>query len=162
TRLTEGRRASAVVARRIERGAGGHRYRAVADSLDRHLGDPADPTNPFSFERCVALDEAERYPQAMCDLLEAWGRHHFYAPAEYGGRLRDYDEVLAVLRAVARRDLTVAIAHAKTYLGSVAVWVAGSEAQRRGLAAQILHGEQIALALTEPAHGADLLSSEVR
>jgi alkylation response protein AidB-like acyl-CoA dehydrogenase len=135
---------------------------AAAEALERHLGDPADGTNLFSFERCVALDEREEYPQAIADALDEWGFHLFYVPRELGGKIATYDEVLAMFRAIARRDLTVAIGHAKTYLGAVAVWVAGSEPQRRAVAEAIQGHEAVALALTERAHGTDLLASDVR
>ena len=66
-----------------------------------------------------------------------------------------------MVRAVARRDLTVAIAHAKTFLGAVSVWVAGSESQCRWLAQEIRAGRLVAWGLTERDHGSDLFACEL-
>lgn len=136
-------------------------YRTV-EALEQYLGDPADASNVFSFERSVGLDELELYPEAACDLLERWNFSDYYIPAAYGGRLESFEEFVALLRVVARRDLTVAIAHGKTYLGAVAGWVGGSLEQRQRLARLIKEGHQVALGLTERGHGSDLLSSEVQ
>jgi alkylation response protein AidB-like acyl-CoA dehydrogenase len=65
------------------------------------------------------------------------------------------------MRMVARRDLTVAIAHGKTFLGSFAVWLAGSPEQQTALQALIRSGKAISLALTEEAHGSDLVATEL-
>jgi alkylation response protein AidB-like acyl-CoA dehydrogenase len=136
-------------------------YRVAVD-LERHLGDPSDASGVFSFRRAVELDERDEYPEEACRLLDEWGLQAYYVPAEYGGRLATYEELLALVRAVSRRDVTVAVAHVKTYLGAVAVWVGGTAEQKRSVARTILRGEQVALALTERAHGSDILSSEVR
>ena len=48
------------------------------------------------------------------------GLPRLYVPAEFGGALTRYDELVAALQAVARRDLTVAIGHGKTFLGASA------------------------------------------
>ena len=134
-------------------------YRA-AETLERLLGDPYAPENVFSFRNSVALDEREEYPAEACRLLDAHKVADYYIPAEHGGKLNSFEEFIAVLRVVARRDLTVAIAHGKTYLGAIATWVGGSAGQQRRLAETIRSGSQVALALTERAHGSDLLASE--
>ncbi|MGY1499228.1 cytochrome P450 [Streptomyces sp. QTS52] len=69
---------------------------------------------------------------------------------------------MQVMRVVARRDLTVAVGHGKTYLGGVCVWISGTAEQARGLAAGIRAGVPVSLALTERAHGSDLLAGDVR
>ena len=135
-------------------------YRA-AESLERKLGDPFAPDNVFSFGNAVALDEREEYPEQACQLLDELKVSDYYIPSQLGGELKSFEEFIAVLRVVARRDLTVAIAHGKTYLGAVATWVGGSDEQRRRLAGIIKGGSQVALALTERSHGSDLLASEV-
>ena len=76
--------------------------------------------------------------------------------------IESYEALLGLLRVIGRRDLTVAIAHGKTYLGAVAAWVGGSAKQQRRLACSIKKREQVALALTEKTHGSDLLAAEVR
>ncbi|WP_203924698.1 acyl-CoA dehydrogenase [Rugosimonospora africana] len=62
---------------------------------------------------------------------------------------------------MASYDLTVAIAHGKTFLGGASVWVAGDIDQARWLAAAIGKDSVVSWGLTERNHGADLLASEV-
>ncbi len=125
------------------------------------LGDPTDRGGAFSFARCAELDRAEEFPAAICRLLDELGLPRQYVPAEFGGGLASYEQAMQRIRLVARRDLTVAIAHGKTYLGSVPVWVGGSAAQACRLGADVLGGAVVSLGLTEPEHGSDLLASDV-
>ena len=133
---------------------------SAAESLEQRLDDPFAPGNAFSFGNAVELDEREEYPEQACEILDALKVFDHYIPAQLGGELKSFEEFIGVLRVIARRDLTVAIAHGKTYLGAVAVWVGGSDEQRRRLVEIIRHGSQVALALTERSHGSDLLGSE--
>ncbi|WP_169797876.1 acyl-CoA dehydrogenase family protein, partial [Streptomyces neyagawaensis] len=134
----------------------------VAQELESLLGDPDDPATPFSHARCLELDENEEFPSDICRVLEGWGLQEFYIPAEHGGRLTDYETVMQVMRVVARRDMTVAVGHGKTYLGGVCVWISGTPEQARALAEDIRAGVPVSLALTERAHGSDLLAGDVR
>ncbi|MGV9272022.1 acyl-CoA dehydrogenase family protein [Streptomyces griseosporeus] len=134
----------------------------LAGELDAFLGDPTDPSEPFSYARCVELDEKEEFPAGICHRLEEWGLADHYVPVRHGGRLRDYEHLLQLIRTVARRDLTVAIGHGKTYLGGVCVWIAGSDEQAGRLGADIRAGVPVSLGLTERAHGSDLLAGEVQ
>ena len=68
--------------------------------------------------------------------------------------------MLAVLRVLSRRDLTVAVSHAITFLGGLPVWIAGSEEQKRRQAELIRGGHKIAFAVSEREHGGDLLANE--
>ncbi|WP_422770152.1 acyl-CoA dehydrogenase family protein [Plantactinospora sp. WMMC1484] len=134
---------------------------ALAEHLDHGLGDPRDPGRPASFARCVALDAREEFPAEICAELDRLGLPRWYVPAEFGGELRSYEELLHAVRILARRDLTVAIGHGKTYLGAVSAWVGGTPEQARRIGAEVLAGTVISLALTEREHGSDLLAGEV-
>ncbi|QNS06056.1 acyl-CoA dehydrogenase family protein [Streptomyces xanthii] len=134
----------------------------LAGELDRFLGDPDDPQVTFSYARTVALDDAEEFPADICRRLQEWGLSDYYVPVEHGGALTDYEQLLQLIRVVARRDLTTAIGHGKTYLGGVCVWVAGDGEQAQRLGADIRAGVPVSLGLTERAHGSDLLAGEVR
>ncbi|MEV8410510.1 acyl-CoA dehydrogenase family protein, partial [Streptomyces niveus] len=134
----------------------------LAEEFDRFLGDPDDPGEVFSYARCAELDEKEEFPADICDRFQEWGLSDEYVPVEHGGRLHDYEQVLQLVRTVARRDLTCAIGHGKTYLGGVCVWVAGSAEQGARLGADIMAGVPVSLGLTERAHGSDLLANDVR
>jgi alkylation response protein AidB-like acyl-CoA dehydrogenase len=134
----------------------------VAEALEQRLGDPWNPVNAFSYRSALELDERDEYPEEACALLEQWGLHHYYVPVEDGGKLASLEELLELLRVVARRDFTVAVAHFKTYLGATSVWVAGHDQQRAGLAKIIKNRGQVALGLTEKDHGSDLLATQTK
>ncbi|GGL05828.1 acyl-CoA dehydrogenase family protein [Streptomyces flaveus] len=136
-------------------------YRS-AEELDAFLGDPDHPSGWFSHARCLELDEKEEFPAEICRRLDDWGLPAHYVPVEHGGRLTDYERLIQLMRVVARRDLTVAIGHGKTYLGGVCVWVAGTPEQATRLGADIRAGVPVSLGLTERAHGSDLLAGEVQ
>ncbi len=132
-----------------------------AAALEAALGDPWGEAGRLSFRAAIADDEAERFPAEACAALDAAGLPSFYVPTEVGGRLTTYEELMHMVRLVARRDLTTIIGHAKTYLGAAGVWVAGSAAQKQHVAERILGGTPVSLALTEREHGSDLVATEV-
>jgi alkylation response protein AidB-like acyl-CoA dehydrogenase len=132
----------------------------TAQALEFYLGDPLNPDNLFSFQHCMELDEQDAYPEDICQLLSDWNVDLYYIPAAYGGKLKSFEEVLAISRTIARRDLTVAIAHGVTYLGATPVWIAGSDEQKQKIADRIKNQEKISFCLTEKNHGSDILSSE--
>jgi alkylation response protein AidB-like acyl-CoA dehydrogenase len=134
----------------------------AAESLEQDLGDPSDPNRRMSFRRAVELDERDAYPEDMVACLNEWGLDQFYIPASCGGRLRSYEELGALLKVVARRDVTVALTHALTYIGSSLVWGAGTEQQKIRLAKRVQNHEQVAIAFHEQGHGNDHLANEVR
>ena len=134
---------------------------SLSAELAAHLGACADPQSTFSYVQRVADDEAQVYPQPAFDELNAWGLHRYYVPQSEGGRLTHFDTLAALIRVVAGRDLTVAISHAVSLLGSMTMWLAGSAEQKQVLAQRVLQGERVSLALTEKEHGGDLLSMEV-
>jgi alkylation response protein AidB-like acyl-CoA dehydrogenase len=132
----------------------------LVERLEAFLGDPsADGT--FSARRCAELDQAGEFPADIVQLLDEWGLHHYYVPVRFGGRLDDFVTAPQLIRAVARRDLTVAIAHGKTFLGGVSAWVAQDDAAAFALAGKVLGGYPVSWGLTERDHGSDLLSGEV-
>ncbi|MFE7561233.1 acyl-CoA dehydrogenase family protein [Kitasatospora sp. NPDC057500] len=123
------------------------------DALEAALGDLEDLARDSA-----ALDAAERFPAEACARLDAFGLPAHYVPAEWGGALHDHEQLIGLWRGVARRDVSIAVAHGKTYLGAAPVWDAGTPEQKRDTAAAILAGTPIAWALSEPDHGADLLN----
>ncbi|MEC4812785.1 MAG: acyl-CoA dehydrogenase [Scytonema sp. PMC 1069.18] len=136
-------------------------YRA-AEQLEEYLGNPSNPENKFSFKRIVELDEQEEYPQEFFGLLDKWNFNEYYIPVNYGGKLKSYEEFFSLLRLLGRRDLTTAIAYGKTYLGSVAAWVGGTEEQKHKLAHLIKNQGRVSLAYHEKAHGSDFLATDVQ
>jgi alkylation response protein AidB-like acyl-CoA dehydrogenase len=133
----------------------------LAKALDARLGDPFDPGNVLSFRRAMELDERDEYPEEAGRRLHELGFLDYLIPSELGGRLESFEELLTVNRIVARRDPTVAIAHGQTFLGALTVWLAGQPQQKEVVAQLIREGEQAALALTEEAHGSDILANDL-
>jgi alkylation response protein AidB-like acyl-CoA dehydrogenase len=119
---------------------------------------PGDVTDPNAL---LALDEREEFPTAAAGLLDRLGAPDFYVDGRHGGRLTDLFDLTTLVRLLARHDLTLAVAHAKTFLGAISVWIAGDAGQRRRLAAQIADGAVVAWGLTERGHGGDLLSGQL-
>src|SRR6185369_10359476 len=109
-----------------------------AQWLERGLGDPRDPRAEFSSARRVEDDEAERYPSAALGRLLELQLHRHYVPRALGGEFRSFEDVGALVRVVAGRDLTVAITHAISLLGTAVVWLGGDESQKRALAGAVL------------------------
>ena len=138
-----------------------HPLLATALDLERDLGDPRDPGRVFSYRRCADADEREQFPVDVCRELDLLGVPRRYVPQEAGGDLDRYDEALQLLRVIARRDLTVAIGHGKTFLGAACVWVAGTPEQRRRLGEDVARGAVVSWGLTERDHGSDLLAGDV-
>lgn len=134
---------------------------AFAEALDRDLGDPHDPDGLFSYRRAAELDRAEAFPTAPCAGLDALGLHRLYVPERFGGELTSHETLLMLARILCRRDFTTALAHTKTYLGAASTWVGGAPALAEALAAKVLAGDVVALALTEVEHGSDLLAGEL-
>ncbi len=134
---------------------------AAAEALERYLGDPAHPRSRISWQRAVALDEADAFPADLIQVAQEFGVHRYAVPADLGGELRSFEEVYHISRALSRRDMVVAHVLGATLLGSVFTWLIGSNDPKTRLAAAILRGELDGLALTEEAHGADIAASEV-
>jgi alkylation response protein AidB-like acyl-CoA dehydrogenase len=126
--------------------------------LEKALGDPFRATDALGFAHALRLDEREEFPEEAASTLDALGLCAMYVPEALGGRLASFEHLAASLCSVARRDLTLAIGHGKTVLGSQPVFLAGDPAIARLVADRVLAGEPIALALTERHAGADLLA----
>ena len=128
----------------------------TAEELERSLGPASD-----GWRDAVEADEREAFPEALVARLQ---QHHFlslFVPRAEGGQLDSFVDTAASMRAVARRDLTAAIALGQCFLGSVPVWLDGSSTQRARMAQLLRDGRLTALALTEQAHGSDLMATEV-
>lgn len=132
-----------------------HRFAPVAELEDR-LGDPTDPTRLISYARSADLDEHEQFPDSECRELDRLGVPDYYVPTRWGGRLERFDVAVELLRTVARRDLTIAVGHGKTFLGCASVWVGADDEQARWLAQQVMSGAVVSWGLTERDHGSDL------
>lgn len=129
--------------------------------LEALLDERSQPGDAFAPAVLRELDDGEEFPAEACRMLDEFGLADYYVPATHGGKLVDVAELIQLIRCVARRDLTVAVAHAKTLLGAAPVWVAGDRTQADELAESVLDGRIVSWALTERGHGADLLAGEL-
>lgn len=131
-----------------------------AARLEATLGDPADREQPFCFPRILEEDEREAYPEEFLSLLHDERLHQFHIPKNHGGCLEDLESALAVERVVSRRDLTTTLALGTTILAAMPVWIAGSHSLQKRVAEIIRARHSLAFALSERAHGSDLMASE--
>src|SRR5688500_7662408 len=83
--------------------------------LEEKLGDPGDHAGTFSLARVAELDRREEFPADICRELDEMGVPAYYVPRRFGGAVRTFEDTLQVVRVMARRDLTTAIGHAKTF-----------------------------------------------
>ncbi|MEU3838585.1 acyl-CoA dehydrogenase [Streptomyces sp. NPDC028635] len=133
----------------------------AASLLERRLGDPEDPATMLSYARVLDADRHETFPADPCGLLDLWGLPDHYVPAEHGGQLTDYQQLAALVRTVAGRDLTTAVVHTGTFFGSACVWASGDDEAARRLAALVREGHSVALALSERHHDDDPITTDV-
>lgn len=125
----------------------------TAEMLDWVL----DVSGSWAPEALDARDAREEFPAGAVAVLNVMGLAASYVLA----RESDFPAMIGLIRTVARRDLTVAIAHGKTFLGSAPVWVAGTPRQAGLLAERVRAGDAVCLGLTERDHGSDLLAGEL-
>jgi alkylation response protein AidB-like acyl-CoA dehydrogenase len=136
------------------------RLRELADRFEMGFGGEDRAENTLSISKSLDFDADSAFPQPAYDALGRWRFADYYVPAQFGGKWHGTDELMLLLRLIARRDLTLSIAHAKTFLGCISVWISGSEAQALRLAEDVKQGAVVSLGLTERAHGSDIGASE--
>jgi alkylation response protein AidB-like acyl-CoA dehydrogenase len=136
---------------------------AAARDLERALGDPFDPRAPASFAAAVDHDEREEPPSDAFDALRAWGVHAHLVPRAWGGRLTSFDELLALVRVVSRRDLVLTTGLGSTMLAAIPVWSWGADDQRREVAGLLLdEGAFGSFAVSERDAGSDFPATATR
>jgi len=134
----------------------------VAEALERDLGDPNNPESVLSFKRAVELDEREEFPEAELSWLYNWKLQHYYVPANCGGEFTSFEEFIAFVRVMSRRDLTTGISFT-TLFWSFLTWMAGTDEQKQRLANYIKNQNgAMCLAYSEREHGSDLVASDLR
>lgn len=131
---------------------------APVREFDRFLGDPRIESAVISTARSIELDERSEFPTDAIAAIDQWGLQRYYVPAVHGGLLTDALVPLLMIRHLARRDVTVAVAHGKTFLGAVCAWVAGGDIATR-VARIAVTGDPVSWGLTEKGRGSDLSRS---
>ncbi|NEO57901.1 MAG: acyl-CoA dehydrogenase [Okeania sp. SIO3B5] len=133
----------------------------VAEELERALGDPENPDSTMSFKRVIEIDESEEFPHEEIEWLYNWKLQHHYIPVNCGGEFTSFEEFVAFVRVLCRRDQTIGIAFT-TMFWSFITWMAGTEEQKQKLATYIKdeHGT-MCLGYSEKEHGADLIGGDL-
>ncbi|MEF9673531.1 acyl-CoA dehydrogenase family protein [Pseudomonas sp. PCH446] len=112
----------------------------VDQQLARLLRASQRSRGAFADDLLADLDRQEVFPSAACQVLNDFGLPAYYVPLQHGGKLNDMTELMQLWRAISRHDLTVAIGHGKTFLGSVCYWLAGSPDQQLRAANEVITG----------------------
>lgn len=128
-----------------------------AVELDATLGDPRRPDNPCGYAAMLDRAEGGYFPTSLADAGAALRLS--YLPRADGGDLTTLDETLALVRMVARRDVTVMPATMMNITAAFCVLIAGSARQRARIVRILRSGGSIGFAFSEPAHGSDLLAN---
>ena len=89
------------------------------------------------------------YPLAAQASIDAWELAEHLIPVDLGGRLRTTEELLALVRVVARRDLTVAVSFGANLLAALPSGSLGRLRNGIPLAEILRSCRGLALAVTE-------------
>ncbi len=133
----------------------------LAEKLEQALGNPQQTDSLMSFQQTAELDEAEQFPHEEIAWLYNWGLQNYYIPTECGGKFTSFEEFVAFVRVLARRDLNISIAFT-TLFWSFLTWMAGSNEQKEKLS-HLMREEHVAMCLSysERGHGSDLVGGSV-
>ena len=100
-------------------------------NLNRRWEIQVIPRTGSAFKTRMESDRESRYPEASCDLLNSLDFPSWMVAADLGGKMESFEQLLALLRVISRRDLTVAVAVGQSYLAAVHVWIAGTPEQKQ-------------------------------
>ena len=133
----------------------------LAEQLEQALGNPQQTESLMSFQHTAELDEAEQFPHEEIAWLYNWGLQNYYIPTACGGKFTSFEEFVAGVRVLSRRDLNISIAFT-TLFWSFLTWMAGSNEQKEKLS-HLMREEHTAmcLAYSEREHGSDLVGGSV-
>jgi len=133
----------------------------TAEALEKDLGDPLNPDNPLSYKRVIEIDENEEFPHEEILWLYDWKLQHYYIPTDCGGEFTSFEEFVAFVRVLSRRDQTIGIAFT-TLFWSFLNWMAGTPEQKQKLARFIMDDYgAMCLGYSEKEHGSDLINGDL-
>ncbi|MFF1548563.1 acyl-CoA dehydrogenase family protein [Streptomyces sp. NPDC058291] len=134
---------------------------ALAERLEEYLGDPHDPNSRMPFAQILDHDVRGEYPYQFVALLRRWGLHLHCLPDADGGLAGNVETGIGLMRLVARRDPSTAVALALNSLGFMPAWILGTPEQNSALVADMKRGSSVSWGLSERVHGSDLVANEV-
>jgi len=132
----------------------------IATEVEHKLGNPNDVNSVMSTRRVMELDENESFQEEFFQFLLSLKLHHHYVPKELGGKFSSYEQLYALGKVLARRDLSTAVTMS-TMVWSTLVWIGGNNTMKEHCASITMsnNGAQC-LAYSEEDHGSDLLSNQ--
>jgi alkylation response protein AidB-like acyl-CoA dehydrogenase len=132
---------------------------ADLDQLEQTLGDPFTTQSALSFATAMRYDHAAAFPEPAMAFLRQQGWYQYHVPQRFGGLLYSYQHQYHLLRALARRDVTVATAFVLHSIGYWPILIAGNASQIERYSQHVKQGEGISWSVTEREHGSDLMST---
>lgn len=131
--------------------------------LEALLGDPySSESQAFSYDAIVRHDETNALDQRALEVLQDFGFSRLTVPEAFGGLFRNLEQLGYLTRLLARRNPTLAVKYGSSLLGANVIWLWGTDEQRRRVASAVAGGGYTAFAVSEKAHGSDLLATETR
>lgn len=121
------------------------------------LGDPFDAANPAGFAEAARRRLDSMPPEHLAAQARLRGVSLAYTPVRWGGTLRDPVDSGRSVRGLVSRDADIMTALLMHLTPVLVLGILGSPAQRDRAVAMVEAGEDIAYALSEQDHGADLL-----
>lgn len=134
-------------------------YASELARAERALGPPTDD-GVFGWAAAVRRDDTGGVPEDALAWFHGLGLCDVQVPEALGGSLQSLEQLLAVSRAVARRDPALAVACGMQTWSQLA-WMFGSASQQAVVREVVRSGQPLALAVSEREHGADLGATEV-
>ncbi|MGY6530728.1 MAG: acyl-CoA dehydrogenase [Cyanobacterium sp.] len=133
----------------------------IPEKLEQDLGNPSHRDSLMSYEKVIQIDESEQFPHQEIDWLYQWNLQDYYIPENCGGKFTSFEEFIAIVKVLSRRDQTIGIAFT-TLFWSFITWMAGTQEQKDQLSEYIRneHGA-MCLGYSEKEHGADLVGGEL-
>ncbi|HHT0594117.1 TPA: acyl-CoA dehydrogenase [Legionella anisa] len=138
-----------------------HDLLQLIHSFEAYLGNPAKQDSPVNFQEILHYDEQEELACPQIRFIQQWGFMEYLIPQHLGGRFVSLDVAFFLAKSLCRRDLTTGIALGLSFLGSLPLWIAGNERQKKDLAESLRRSEITACALTEEEHGSDIMANDV-
>lgn len=109
----------------------------------------------------IADDEKRAYPSEAIEWFQDKKLLMLLVPQKYGGELKSLEELFILGRSISRRNITTSIAFGQCLLGSLSVWISGTQDQKKRQKELFAANGNCCLALTEKEHGSDLTSTSV-
>ena len=121
----------------------------LVEALEDYLGNPFNASTSFSFHKVLELDQQEIYPETLLNVLKGFSFSNNYIPEDVGGKFTSFEDLLNLLRLIARRDLSTCISEFYNALGFLGVWFFGNKNQCKYAAELLREGASFTIGISE-------------